>query len=207
MSQDIYLGRQPIVDAENRLYGFELLFRSSEPGSGHPFDDEMATSSVIIRALSEFGAEAVLDTYPGFINCNAAFLMSDTVELLPPDKVVLEILETTVATEELTARCGYLCSKGYRLALDDFTGANELNRAFLPLVHMVKVDIRALDRAGLFDVTRQLAVCNAVLLAEKAETEAEFQHCKLLGYQYFQGYYLSRPELIKGKRLTRVRWR
>ena len=202
MPEDIYLGRQPILDAESRLYGFELLFRSSHPNPSHPLDDDVATSSVIIRALSDFGAEAVLDGYPGFINCGAAFLMSDEIELLPPDKVVLEILEHTAATEALIKRCDYLRSKGYRLALDDFTGANELNRAFLPLVNMVKVDIRPLDRAGLFSLTRQLAELGMVLLAEKVETEAEFQHCKQLGYQYFQGYYFSRPEVLKGKRLT-----
>jgi c-di-GMP-related signal transduction protein len=202
MSEDIFLGRQPILDAESRLYAFELLFRSSLVNAAYPFDEEMATSSVIVRALSDFGVDAVLEANPGFINCNAAFLMSDTVELLPSDRIVLEILETTAATEELIARCQYLRGKGYRLALDDFTGVNELNRAFLPLADIVKVDIRPLDQAALFNVTRQLAELNLLLLAEKVETEDEFRHCKQLGYQYFQGYYFSRPEVMKGKRLS-----
>ncbi len=202
MPEDIYLGRQPIVDANNHLYAFELLFRSSMVNNAGVFSDETATSSVITRALSEFGVDSVLDGYPGFINCAAAFLMSDEIELLPPDKIFLEILENTAPTPALMARCEYLRNKGYRLALDDFAGINELNRPFLPLMHTVKIDIRDLPGGNLAEVTRQLAPFDAVLLAEKVETEEEFEHCKLMGCQYFQGYYFSRPEVIKGKSLA-----
>ena len=202
MSEDVYLARQPILDRESRLYGFELLFRSSGVNAASPVDDEMATSSVIIRALSDFGAEAVLDSCPGFINCNASFLMSDAVELLPPDKVVLEILETTVATPALLERCQALKAKGYRLALDDFRGVTELNREFLPIVQMVKVDILGMMQQEIAALTRQLHGLNVLLLAEKVESEKEFQLCKDLGYQYFQGYYFSKPELMTRKRLS-----
>ena len=202
MSDNIYLARQPILDADSRLYGFELLFRSSQANMAGAFNDETATSSVVIRALSEFGVGTVLDGYPGFINCGAAFLMSDEIELLPPEKIILEILESTAATPELMERCQYLRKKGYRLALDDFGGVNELNREFLPLVDMVKVDIRELSPEGLSEVTRQLAGRDAILLAEKVETGAEFERCKSLGYRYFQGYHFSRPEVIKGRSMT-----
>ena len=202
MSDNIYLARQPILDAGGRLFGFEPLFRSSLTNSAGSFTDEVATSSVVIRALSEFGASTVLDGYLGFINCCADFLMSAAIELLPPEKIVLEILENTAATEDLMARCQYLRNKGYRLALDNFLGITELNQEFLPLVYIVKVDIRDLEPDELADVTRQLAVFDTLLLAEKVETEAEFGRCKLLVYRYFQGYYFSRPEVIKGRSMT-----
>lgn len=202
MSDDIYLGRQAILDRDRRLYGFELLFRYGLGNHCGDIDDEVATSSVIIHALSEFGADAVLDCCPGFINCSADFLMSDAIELLPSDKMVLEILESAVASESLIERCSELKSKGYRLALDDFAGINDSNRGFLPLADMVKVDIRAFSAADLEKVTLQLYGLNTMLLAEKIETEMEFHRCKSLGYHYFQGYYFSRPDIMQGKRLT-----
>lgn len=199
---DIYLGRQAILDADSRLYGFELLFRSGRANSAAVFNDEMATSSVIIHALSEFGADAVLASCPGFINCSADFLMSDAIELLPPDKIVLEILETVAASETLVNRCNYLRERGYRLALDDFSGVTEQNRAFLPLVQIVKVDIFGMAKSEVFKVTQQLSGLKVDLLAEKVESEDQFDQCKMLGYRYFQGYYFSRPDVIQGKRLT-----
>ena len=202
MSDNIYLGRQPIVDVHAQLYGFELLFRSSLVNSASIFSNDTATSSVITRVLGEFGVHSVLDGLPGFINCSAAFLMSDEIELLPADKIVLEILEDTAPTPELMARCQSLRNKGYKLALDDFAGINELNRSFLPMMHMVKVDVRSVQGGNLSEVRQQLAPFNTIMLAEKVETEEEFEHCKLMGCQYFQGYYFSCPEVMKGKSLT-----
>lgn len=203
MSNNIYLARQPIVDRESRLVGFELLFRRGAENVFVEVDGQVATSSVAIGALSEFGADAVLSDNAGFINCNADFLMSDALELLPPDKIVLEILECTAADDALIKRCMELKSKGYRIALDDFAGINEVNRGLVPLADIVKVDIRDLRPGQLEEVTSQLLPFNTTLLAEKIETEAEFQRCLSLGYRYFQGYYFSRPEIIAGKRLSR----
>src|SRR5690606_30762914 len=133
------------------------------------------------RALGEFGVDSVLDGYPGFINCAAAFLMSDKIELLPPDRIVLEILEDTAPTPELMERCQYLRDKGYRLALDDFIGINDLNHPFLPLMHFVKINIRNMPGRALSEIMRQLAPFTAIRLAQKVETAEEFEHCNLMG--------------------------
>jgi c-di-GMP-related signal transduction protein len=200
--EDIYLGRQPILDREQRIYAFELLFRSGSANRAVIVDDVSATSAVIIRTLSEFGIETVLGKYPGFINCDTAFLMSDEIELLPPEKVVLEILETAVATDAVQHRCIYLKEKGFRFALDDFRGTNSANRQFLPLVDIIKVDIFKMIPSQLEAVTREVTGLNALLLAEKVESQEEFARCSALGYHLFQGYYFSRPEIIAGKRLS-----
>jgi c-di-GMP-related signal transduction protein len=200
--EDIYLGRQPILDREQRIYAFELLFRSGSANRAVIVDDVSATSAVVIRTLSEFGIETVLGKYSGFINCDTAFLMSDEIELLPPEKVVLEILETAVATDAVQQRCIDLKEKGFRFALDDFRGTNSANRQFLPLVDIIKVDIFKMIPSQLEAVTREVTGLNALLLAEKVESQEEFARCSALGYHLFQGYYFSRPEIIAGKRLS-----
>lgn len=202
VDDDIFLGRQPIVDRAQQLHGFELLFRSSMANHAMVTDDVAATSTVIVNTLSEFGIENVLGGFTGFINCDARFLMSDAISLLPADKVVLELLENTVSNDEVQRRCLQLKALGFRLALDDFQGANDHNRALLPMMDIIKVDINGLSTAELDAVSRDVRTLNAIRLAEKVETSAEFTHCCDLGYHLFQGYHFSRPEMVSGRRLS-----
>lgn len=201
-TEDIYLGRQPILNRNKGLYGFELLFRSGSANRAVVIDDQAATCAVIVRTLSEFGIETVVERFPAFINCNAAILMSDAVHLLPAEKTVLEILETTVADEAILRRCRELKEHGYRLALDDFQGTNEMNAALMPLADIIKVDVLGMTPVQLKTVTGQAAGAKAALLAEKIESEEEFRLCLDLGYQLFQGYYFSKPQVMAGKRLS-----
>lgn len=201
-AEDIYLGRQPIVDRAQQLHGFELLFRNSLQNRAVVVNDAAATSSVIVHTLSEFGIDSVLGGCTGFINCDTGFLMSDVISLLPPDKVVLEILESTVCDTNVQRRCLELKALGFRLALDDFQGATDSNRALLPMMDMIKVDISGLSADELERVSRDVRMLNATRLAEKVETLAQFQHCRELGYHLFQGYHFAYPEMVSGRRLS-----
>ncbi len=202
VADDIFLGRQPIVDRAQQLHGFELLFRSSHANHAAVTDDRAATSAVIVNTLSEFGIESVLGGFSGFINCDANFLMSDAIALLPADKVVLELLESTVSNADIQRRCLELKALGFRLALDDFQGATDYNRSLLPMMDIIKVDINGLSTPELDILSRDVRTLNAIRLAEKVETAAQFRHCADLGYHLFQGYHFSRPEMVSGRRLS-----
>ena len=202
LAEDIFLGRQPIVDRAQQLHGFELLFRNSLANHATVTDNTAATSTVIINTLSEFGIENVLGGFAGYINCDTSFLMSDAIALLPADKVVLELLENTVSDAEVLRRCIQLQSLGFRLALDDFQGATDNNRALLPIMNIIKVDINGLSQDKLEAVSRDVRTLNVIRLAEKVETAAQFSHCCDLGYHLFQGYHFSRPEMVTGRRLS-----
>jgi len=102
----IYLGRQPILDARQSLYGYELLFRSGPaPNRAIVANHMVATATVITHAFTELGLADALGEQKAFINVDGDFLLSEAVELLPKDKVVLEILETVEVTPELLKRC------------------------------------------------------------------------------------------------------
>ena len=202
VAEDIFLGRQPIVDRAQKLQGFELLFRNSRANHAAVTDARAATSTVIIHTLSEFGIDSVLGGFSVFINCDASFLMSDAISLLPPDKVVLELLETTVSDAEIQRRCLQLKSLGYRLALDNFQGATDCNRGLLPMMDIIKVDINGLSMSELDMLSRDLRTLNVIRVAEKVESAAQFRHCADLGYHLFQGYHFSRPEMVSGSRLS-----
>ncbi len=200
--QEIFLGRQSIVDREQNLRAFELLFRSSRRNRADIGSATVATATVINYALNELGLESLLGSYLGFINLDADMLMSDTIELLPRNKVVLEILETVEPAPEIVERCRQLRNLGFTLAMDDFVHHDETLRPLLEVMHIVKVDIQMLDPHALVETVRNLKRFNVRLLAEKVDTPAHFKNCMSLGFELFQGYYFAKPEIISGKRLS-----
>ena len=201
-SEDFFLGRQSIVDRGQNLHAFELLFRSNRRNEAAVESATAATATVIHHALNELGLESLLGGYRGFINLDADMLMSDAIELLPRGKVVLEILETVTPTPEIVKRCRELRDGGFTLAMDDFVRHEAALAPLLDVAHIVKVDIRMLDAAGLERTARELRKRPLQLLAEKVETAEEFRQCLALGFGLFQGYYFAQPEIISGKRLA-----
>jgi len=137
LTRELFLGRQPILDRDQNLAAFELLFRSGHYNGARVEDDVFASATVINHAFSELGVETVLGKYPGFINLSAPLIMSEVIELLPKDRVVLEILEHVRITDPLVQRCKALKSMGFTLALDDFTGRENEYRPLLDVVDFI----------------------------------------------------------------------
>ncbi len=202
LAQPLFLGLQPILDRKQNLVAYELLFRSSQTNAASVSDDMAATATVINHTFTELGAEAVLGRHVGFLNLNATLLFSDVIELLPPEKVVLEILETVKVTPELVERCRELKQRGFRLALDDFSDDHDQYAPLLAIVEIVKVDLQQLDRQQLARTTARLKKWPVALLAEKVDSREQMQFCLDLGYELFQGYYFAKPTIITGKRLS-----
>lgn len=200
--QDIFLGRQSILDRGRNLKAFELLFRSGRQNSATFGNAVAATSTVINYALNELGLEAVLGSYRGFINLDEEMLLSETIELLPKEKVVLEVLETVRPMPVIVERCRRLRHLGYTLAMDDFVHFDEALLPLLEQAHIVKVDLQPLDSDALAQTVHRLRPFKTLLLAEKVDNPAQFQYCLDLGFDLFQGYFFAKPEIISGKRLS-----
>ncbi|HTH40080.1 MAG TPA: diguanylate phosphodiesterase, partial [Rhodocyclaceae bacterium] len=93
-SEEVFLGRQPILDRDHQLFAYELLFRSGLKNAAVVEDNLVASANVISHAFTDLGIEQALGPYKGFLNCDEALLLSDILEILPADKIVLEVLET-----------------------------------------------------------------------------------------------------------------
>jgi len=200
--QDVFIGRQPILDRDEQLVAYELLFRSGRQNHATIEDDVMATASVITHTFSDLGIEAALGPYKGFLNVSEGMLLSDAVQLLPHDKIVLELLETVPLTPEVIDRCRQLREAGFMLALDDVVGIDSLQRSVLEFIDIVKVDIKGMDEATLRNISAELKQYPVKLLAEKVDSREQVRLCHDLGYDLFQGYYFARPTVITGKRLS-----
>ncbi|MFN3397090.1 MAG: EAL and HDOD domain-containing protein [Sulfurimicrobium sp.] len=199
MQNHAFIGRQPIVDLQQKIIAYELLFRhSADASTARISDDLSAGTNVLVNTFSNMDANWLLGDKLAFINIATPMLESDFLELLPPKRVVLELIETVEATPERVARIQALRHMGFRFALDDFDH-RPINTGLLPLADFIKVDIRALGADRTAALVRSLRNHGAKLIAEKVETRTEFKFCKELGFHYFQGYYFAHPETLSAK--------
>ena len=196
---DIFVARQPIFDRQQKIYGYELLYRSGTDNFFNAVNLDEATLAVIRNALLVLGSESLTGGKKVFVNFTKSLLLSETPSFLPKEISVIEILENVEVDEELLAACRELKKHGYQLALDDFIwDVNEQN-PLTEIVHFIKVDFRTTlpqDRKAVVDFFSRKGI---ELLAEKTETRQEFQEALEMGFAYFQGYFFSKPEIISGK--------
>jgi c-di-GMP-related signal transduction protein len=202
---EIFLGRQPILDLQQQLFAYELLFRNGHLGFADVGDNVHATATVIVNTFNGLGVDAALGDSMGFINVDEAFLFSDTLELLPPGAVVLEILETVAVTPAVVERCKALKAIGYTLALDDVTQMRPDHRELIELIDIIKIDVSPLSRDELAELASRLKPLGKRLLAEKVESQEDVAFCASHGFTLFQGYFFAKPSVIAGKRVDYAR--
>jgi EAL and modified HD-GYP domain-containing signal transduction protein len=199
-SQQLFLGRQSIVDRGQNLVAFELLFRSSLADAADVKDDFAATTTVINHAFNELGLGSVLGKYRGFIKLNTALLMSDVIEVLPRDQVVLDILGRVELSPSVIERCRQLKAQGFSLALNDRFYVSPEMEHLAAAIDFIKIDIFEADNADVRRIVRELKQLPVQLLAKKVDSRQKAKLCTDLGFDLFQGYYFARPQIITGKR-------
>lgn len=194
-----YIARQPILDSHKRTVGYELLFRDGPKNTFPEIDPDLATS----RLLSDHFLSthySTLGNKLGFVNFPYQSLINRVPTLFPADNLVVEVLEDCAPTQELLHAIREMAAKGYRIALDDFVPSVEW-KAFLPFVSIIKFDIQQfpIDKAAKF--IAKLKHTKVDFLAEKVETHQEFEQAKQAGFDLFQGYFFSKPEMIQRRAL------
>jgi EAL and modified HD-GYP domain-containing signal transduction protein len=195
---DVLLARQPIYDRNKTLHGYELLFRNSVQNKAEITCNDVATSSVLLNAFTETDFEEVTNNLPAFVNFSAELL--EHPPFFDPENVVIEILEDVDINKKVIERILQLRKKGYVIALDDYA-LEPKYKPLLPHIDIVKVDLPATPPNKLQQVVSYLRQFKLTLLAEKVETPEEFKLCHELGFDLFQGYFLARPEIIKGRKM------
>ena len=201
MTHHHMLARQPIYNRKNELYGFELLYRNSKNNQAVIQSQVNATAELITNLCTCALEENLNINKPLFINFSEEFITSDHFFPGPAYNVVLEILETVPATKAVLAAIKKLRAKGFRFALDDYEFTPDSD-AFLPLISILKVDVMALPLSVIAEKITALKNSKLILLAEKVEDEACYRQCIEMGFHLFQGYYLERPTIIKGTKVS-----
>jgi c-di-GMP phosphodiesterase len=196
---ECFLGRQPIYDSARAIRAYELLYRRNARDMAARFSSgEQASAEVQLKAFLEIGLATVSPEQPVFVNYTASLLAVDPI--LPADRTVIEVLEDVPVNDKTIGSLKRLRRLGYRIALDDFVYSDAL-LPFLRLAHYVKLDLRLLSPAELREHISLLKKYRVEIVAEKVESEEEFEKARSLGCDLFQGYYLRKPEVLSGRRI------
>lgn len=202
---NIFIGRQPIIDQNGHIHGYELLFRQSLDNYAAPIScNTQATCRVLVNALNNFGSRKLLGKHFGFINIDHTFFNTPLFDAIPSDKFVLEILEDTVVDDNFIAHVVHLKEQGYSFALDDMDLSENMIERFEPLfeyLSYVKIDLFSASKEKILE---KIAIFkpyhNIQLLAEKVESIEEYEYYKKLGFSYFQGYFFEKPTVFTQKK-------
>ena len=194
---DVYVARQPIFDRKMKVYGYELLYRKSMNNFYEGTDGNKATAELINNAFITMKLKDLASGTRAFINFSEELLLKEIPQLLPKEQVVVEILEHVEPTKEVIQACNKLKKNGYIIALDDFVFQPAYEQ-LIELADIIKIEF------PLLHIDKQKAFIrqhrhNTLFLAEKVETREEYELAHKIGYEYFQGYFFSKPVVIKGQ--------
>jgi EAL and modified HD-GYP domain-containing signal transduction protein len=196
----VLLSRQPIYRTDMSPFGYELLYRDSDADRATIRDEDEATAQVVVNTFMEMGLQQMVGDRLAFINVSKHFVLGNFCESLPPERVVLELLEPDHVDPALLKRMDQLRSRGYRFAVGDFTFGEEFT-PLLEFASIVKFDVKNSPWHQMEERLSRLDRHPVERAAERVETQAQFHFCKNAGIQYFQGYFFCRPEFVKSTRL------
>ena len=200
-----YLARQPILDREGKIFAYELLFRDSPTSDTAVIaSDMLATAQVLENVLNNIGLPKLIGEHKAFVNCSRDMLLDNLFGLLNPHCFVLEVLEDVEVDDALVKAVAHYYARGFEIALDDFI----FNDAFLkrcaplfPFISYVKMDLVDNSDEDMANAAAFFKAKNIKILAEKVETKASLKKCLAAGYDYFQGFFFAKPELVTGRRI------
>ena len=193
----MYIARQPIFNKLMKIYGYELLYRDASEAVSFGNASSSAATATVIGGLFEQGINKIVGKAKAFVNFDYDFIMSENIELIDPETLVIEVLETVEVNPVLVERLHYLRAKGYKIALDDFEESLN-NYPIVYIADIIKYDIIITPLESIEEEVKEALAQGKVVLAEKIETEEEFQKACDMGFQLFQGYFFSKPKIVYG---------
>ncbi len=200
MNSEVFLGRQPIVDADRDIFGYELLYRGG-PHRQTAFDDpDAATRAVMERVFLQWGMEHVVGDRFGMMNASASLVVNGLHHAMPPEGIIIEVRESEPFDQPTVDALRAARLDGYHFALDNVSRLGDLEHSqLLPLASIVKIELTTAHHA---EIDRLIAVARerspgVLVVAEKVESQDEFNRCVEHGFDLFQGYHLSEPELLR----------
>ena len=189
-----FVARHPILTADEKLFGYELLFRDGVEDYFRAPDPDAASRSTLSTSMLT-GLDVLCDGHRAFINCTHDVLLKDYITLLPAPQTVVEILESVPPDELVKAACFRLRESGYLIALDDFA-VDDPRTSLVGLADIIKVDLSLMQLHQAAAMVKQYGSRRCQMLAEKVETREQFDAVKNAGFVYFQGYFFRRPETL-----------
>lgn len=197
---DVFIGRQPILTVDKKLFGYELLHRTGNLNSFDSVDGNQATAAVISNSYLTFGLDKLSDKKKCFINFTRDLILDEAPTLFSPDSIIIELLEDIEITDDIIEKCEKFKAAGYKIAIDDFTDFGNYER-ILHVIDIIKVDFLGTTKEKRIEIMDRYKNLPIQFLAEKVETIEDFEEAKKLGFSLFQGYFFSKPSILSTKDL------
>lgn len=198
---EVYVARQPIFNRKKKICGYELLFRDGISNAFPEIDGDIASSKVLSDSFLTIGIDHITGGKRAFINFTRELLVRKVANLFPREKIMVEVLEDVEPDQEVISACKDIVQNGYEIALDDFTYRTDL-KPLIDLAKVIKIDFRLTPKEDIPEYLHKLSGHPIEFLAEKVETNEEFQLASDMGFEYFQGYFFGKPYIIKGKDIS-----
>ena len=195
-----YIGRQAIYNNVFNVAGYELLYRRSDKigATGLDIDGDEMTKSVLLDAVNVFGIKNLTNGLPAFINFTRNLILEDFAYLIDPRDIVIEVPSDIFVSDALVSRLYGLQRAGYRISLNSYNEKNGRMKfdKIIGSFDIVRLDISGKNRLQIKDLLQRLRFTRTQLLAERVETQAEFEMVQALKFTLFQGYYFERPDTV-----------
>lgn len=201
---DFYIARQPILNINQKLFAYELLYRGYRDHELGRVSGDKATTSLLSSVFLNEGFSVISGSRPCFVNFTEELLLKKVAHSFPKNQIVIEILEDVQPTKGVVEALRSLKAAGYTIALDDFVFEKRL-APLIAYANIIKVDVRLTPLDTILKTLRYLSRYKVKLLAEKVETVEEFEKANRLGFHYYQGYFFSKPKQIRVKELESVK--
>ncbi len=195
---DIYLARQPIFNKKKKICAYELLFRDGPSNAFPNIDGDTASSKLLANSFFSMGIEGITGGKKAYINFTENLLLKRVPMMFPSQEIMVEVLENVNPTPEVVSACREMSQAGYGIALDDFLYKPDL-KPLISIANVVKMDFRSTPMDEISQYVNRLSGFSVKFLAEKVETHEEFNKASDMGFEFFQGYFFSKPEVIKGR--------
>jgi c-di-GMP-related signal transduction protein len=192
---ELFIAKQPIFDRNKNVFSYELLYRLGDKNIYEASDGDFASANVILNCFNVIGIKKLTNSKKTFINFTKTLLTEEIATIFPKDSLVIEVLEDIHGDTDILAYCKNLKDLGYEIALDDFV-FNEDFISLCKLANYIKIDFRITPIEEQKQVLEKIKFSNIKLIAEKVETQEEFTAAKKMGYDYFQGYFFSKPVIF-----------
>lgn len=198
---DVFVARQPIFNRDMHVHAYELLYRSQEGINDSTLDGDMKTGEVILNSLVCLGLDEMLGGRKAFINFTKDTISNDLPRLFSTEVLVVELLEDITPDADFIDQCKALKEQGYTLALDDYETSYK-HLEIIEIIDILKVDFMLTTEEERIDILRNFGHYDIKFLAEKVETQDEYERAKAMGFDFFQGFFFSKPVLVGGSDLT-----
>lgn len=199
---DIYVARQPIFNKDVNVVGYELLYRDSEKNFYNTsVTSNVATAILLMNSYFHFGIDNLIGDKTAFINFDAHLIKAEIPQLLSTKNVVIEILEEIQPDADIMEKFRKLRRDGYTIAIDDYI-VDYPHQEVLPFCQIMKIDFRNNTLEGIEKILYKYKKQGKIFLAEKVETKEEYEWARDRGFDYFQGYFFSKPSMLKATELN-----